>query len=138
VRYLSREPLKAAFDDDDRSQHVDGIVLSPDQVDRGKEEDVMAIDGNWNVDMETPMGTQNAKLELVVAGTNLTGKMMGSGGAVEISDGRIDGNKASWKAKIKQPMPLTLQFSVTVDGNNMAGNVKLGIFANAPLKGTRA
>jgi hypothetical protein len=76
----------------------------------------MAIDGNWKIDMETPMGTQSAQLQLASTGGKLTGKMLGGGGAVELADGLIDGNKASWKADIKQPMALTLEFSVTVDG----------------------
>jgi hypothetical protein len=98
----------------------------------------MAIDGNWKIDMETPMGTQSAQLQLASSGGKLTGKMMGSGGAVDLADGHIDGNKASWKADIKQPMALTLEFAVTVDGGDMQGSVKLGMFGDAPLKGKRA
>jgi hypothetical protein len=33
---------------------------------------------------------------------------------------------------------MTLEFAVTVTGDNMAGSVKLGMFGNAPLRGTRA
>jgi hypothetical protein len=35
-------------------------------------------------------------------------------------------------------MPLTLEFSVTVDGAGMSGSVKLGMFGDAPLTGKRA
>jgi hypothetical protein len=98
----------------------------------------MAIDGNWKIDMETPMGTQSAQLQLASTGGKLTGKMLGGGGAVELADGLIDGNKASWKADIKQPMALTLEVSVTVDGGDMNGSVKLGMFGDAPVKGKRA
>ena len=98
----------------------------------------MAIDGTWSADMETPMGTQTISLQLASEGTTLTGKMSGSGGSVELLDGQVDGNKASWKADIKQPVPLTLEFSVTVDGAGMSGSVKLGMFGDAPLTGKRA
>jgi hypothetical protein len=98
----------------------------------------MAIDGTWSADMETPMGTQTISLQLASAGTTLTGKMSGSGGSVEHFDGHVDGNKASWKADITQPMSLTLEFSVTVDGAGMSGSVKLGMFGDAPLTGKRA
>jgi hypothetical protein len=97
----------------------------------------MAIDGTWSADMETPMGTQTISLQLASAGTTLTGNMSGSGGSVEIFDGHVDGNEASWKADIKQPMPLTLEFSVTLDGAAMSGSVKLGAFGDAPLTGKR-
>jgi hypothetical protein len=98
----------------------------------------MAIDGNWSADMQTPMGTQTISLQLASAGTKLTGKMSGSSGSVELFDGHVDGNKASWKADIQQPMALTLEFSVTVDGGGMSGSVKLGMFGDAPLTGKRA
>ncbi len=97
----------------------------------------MAIDGSWSADMETPMGTQTISLQLASAGTTLTGKLSGSGGSVELFDGHVDDDKASWKAEIKQPMPLTLEFSVTVDGAEMSGSVKLGMFGDAPLTGKR-
>jgi hypothetical protein len=98
----------------------------------------MAIDGTWSADMETPRGTQTISLQLASAGTTLTGKMSGSSGSVELFDGHVDGNSASWKADIKQPMPLTLEFSVTVAGDGMTGSVKLGMFGDAPLTGKRA
>ena len=76
-------------------------------------------------------------LQLATAGTTLTRNMSGSDGSVELFDGYVDGDKASWKADIKKPMPLTLEFSVTVDGARMSGNVKLGMFGDAPLTGKR-
>ena len=97
----------------------------------------MAIDGTWSADMETPMGMRTISLQLASAGTTLTGKMSASDGSVELFDGHVDGNNASWKADIKQPMPLTLEFSVTVDGAGMSGSVKLGTFGDAPLTGKR-
>ena len=35
-------------------------------------------------------------------------------------------------------MAMTLEFSATVDGDEISGNVKLGAFGNASLSGTRA
>ena len=97
----------------------------------------MVIDGTWSADMETPMGTQTISFQLASTGTTLTGKLSGSDGSVELFDGYVDGDKASWKADIKKPMPLTLEFSVTVEGARMSGNVKLGMFGDAPLTGKR-
>jgi hypothetical protein len=98
----------------------------------------MAIDGTWSADMETPMGTRTVSLDLASAGTTLTGKMSSSDGSVEVFDGHVDGDSASWKADIKQPMALTLEFSVTIEGAGMTGSVKLGTFGDAPLTGKRA
>jgi hypothetical protein len=35
-------------------------------------------------------------------------------------------------------MPMTLEFSGTVDGDNMTGEVKLGMFGTQSFSGTRA
>ena len=37
-----------------------------------------------------------------------------------------------------QPFPITLEFTVTVSGDNMEGSVKAGAFGSSPLKGVRA
>ena len=34
-------------------------------------------------------------------------------------------------------MPLTLEFSAAVDGDRLSGSVKLGMFGDAPVTGTR-
>jgi hypothetical protein len=34
-------------------------------------------------------------------------------------------------------MALTLEFSATVEGDSMTGTVKLGMFGDAPMSGTR-
>ena len=77
-------------------------------------------------------------LGLASSGGALTGKLSGAQGEIELQDGKIDGNNVSWKANITSPMALTLEFSATVDGDKMSGNVKLGAFGNASFTGTRA
>ncbi|MEM7218981.1 MAG: hypothetical protein AAF515_11500 [Pseudomonadota bacterium] len=99
----------------------------------------MSADGTWTTVMNTPMGAQNGSMELSTEGGSLTGTLKGPNGeAVEITDGAVDGDALSWKAAITQPMPLTLEFSATVDGDSMSGDVKLGAFGNASFTGTRA
>lgn len=98
----------------------------------------MAVDGTWKIAMETPLGTRNATLALTSSGGRLTGTMSGEAGATEIEDGTVSGNMVSFKADITNPMPLTLEFSATIDGDKLAGTVKLGMYGNAPLSGTRA
>ena len=98
----------------------------------------MSAAGSWNISMETPMGTRKALLTLSAEGAALTGTMAVDAGSTAIKDGKIDGNKVSWKTDIQQPMPMTLEFEATVSGDSMSGNVKLGAFGNAPLTGVRA
>ena len=39
---------------------------------------------------------------------------------------------------ISDPMPLTLEFSGTVDGNELTGSVMLGNFGSSSFSGTRS
>ena len=98
----------------------------------------MSADGNWNTTMNTPMGAQNATLTLATDGNSLTGKMSGPQGELELQDGAVDGDNLTWKADITTPMAMTLEFSATVEGDEISGTVKLGAFGNATFSGTRA
>lgn len=98
----------------------------------------MSASGKWNVTMNTPMGAQQGVLDIQVEGDSLSGSMSGAQGTLPLSDGKADGNALSWKAQMTQPMPMTLEFRATVDGDAISGNVKLGAFGDASFSGSRA
>jgi len=97
----------------------------------------MALDGTWKITVNTPMGVQEGTLTLKTEGTKLTGTQNGPNGSMAIQNGKVDGNKLTWTADMTQPMPLKLEFSVTVAGDQMTGEVKAGAFGASPLSGTR-
>lgn len=96
------------------------------------------VDGTWDTVVNTPMGQQKGQLTVNSDGSSFTGTMTGDRGSLDISDGAVDGNKLTWTADIAEPMPMKLSFSVEVNGDEMTGNVQLGMFGNAPLTGSRA
>ena len=98
----------------------------------------MAIDGKWNAVIDTPMGKQNVELDLTVSGDSVTGTASQSGQTTPLDQGRVDGDDLTWQVSVTRPFPMTLTFTVTVDGDQMSGNVKAGSFPAAPLTGTRA
>jgi len=56
------------------------------------------IDGKWTAEVEGRRGTVTQTLVLQAAGNNLAGSFEGGrGNAVDISDGKIDGNAVSFK-----------------------------------------
>jgi hypothetical protein len=84
------------------------------------------------------MGAQAVTLTLATSGNVLTGKAVSPQGEMELTDGTCDGDNLTWKAQLTQPMPITLEFSATVDGDNISGEAKLGSFGSAAFSGTRA
>ena len=98
----------------------------------------MSADGTWTTTMNTPMGAQNGTMELKTEGNTLTGTLSGPQGSLDIEDGTVDGNSLAFKASVTSPMAMTLEFSATVDGDSISGDVKLGAFGNATFTGTRA
>jgi hypothetical protein len=98
----------------------------------------MSADGTWKLSMQTPIGERKSTLALQTAGGALTGKLTGEeGNATDIYEGKLDGNSASWKADIKSPMPLTLAFTGTVDGDKISGTVSAGAIGSWPFNGTK-
>lgn len=96
------------------------------------------VNGTWNIEVNTPMGKQTAEVSVEADGDAFTGDISITQGSSPITDGQVDGNKLTWSVKINQPMPMTLEFAVEVNGDEMTGFVKLGMFGSSAVKGTRA
>ena len=99
----------------------------------------MSADGKWTTTINTPMGAQNGEIDFSSDGNSLSGTLKAAtGDTVDITDGTIDGDNLSWKAAITSPMPLTLEFSATIDGDSISGDVTLGPMGKATFTGQRA
>jgi hypothetical protein len=98
----------------------------------------MAVDGDWNLTMTTPMGERNATLSVKSSGSTLTGTQGAEGNTAEIFDGTVNGNDLTWKVSITNPMPLTLEFTGKVSGDSMSGDMGIGPMGSFPFTGKRA
>jgi hypothetical protein len=98
----------------------------------------VTANGNWNLVVSTPMGERRATLSLKTDGSTLTGSQMADGNSAEIFEGIVNGNQLSWKVSITDPMPMTLEFNGTVDGDEVSGSVTLGNFGSSTFSGTRS
>ena len=98
----------------------------------------MSADGTWNVTLNTPMGAQARTLELATDGNTLTGTMSGPQGSMELENGTADGDSLSWTVNMTQPMPITIEATATIDGDEISGEAKLGAFGTATFSGSRA
>jgi len=99
----------------------------------------MSADGTWKLTMNTPIGERKSTLVLTSAGATLTGKLTSEeGNSTDIFDGKAAGDAVSFKAAIKSPMPLTLEFSGKVAGDAISGNVNASGVGGWPFSGARA
>lgn len=95
------------------------------------------VQGKWNITIKTPMGDKSGVLDLTVSGKTLTGSLSDAEHHVAISDGRVEGNKLSWKAKITKPMRLSFKFSAIVEQDRISGDAR-HLLGSATFSGTRA
>jgi hypothetical protein len=99
----------------------------------------MAADGKWQLTINTPMGAQQSTLTISCSGGAVSGtQSAATGDERPIEDGKVNGDKISWKASITKPMPMTLEFTATVQEDSMNGSVKLGPFGTQSFRGVRA
>lgn len=98
----------------------------------------MAFDGNWNITMKTPMGERKGSLTLQQDGASLSGKMRSPEGEIDIENGQVNGDSASWDVNATSPMPITLSFTAQLNGADLNGDVNFGAFGTGEFSGTPA
>ena len=96
------------------------------------------VDGSWNTVTQSPMGNQEAKLDVASSGETFTGTYSGAMGTTEIKNGKVNGDTLNFQVDITVPMPMTLDIEATVDGDAITGTVTAGMFGSFPMNGTRA
>ena len=97
----------------------------------------MSVQGKWAITIKTPMGERRGVLDLIVEGATLSGSLTDGEHFAAITDGRIQGNKLTWSAKITQPMRMSFKFAATVDTDRIDGNAK-HLLGSATFTGVRA
>lgn len=97
----------------------------------------MSVAGQYDCVTKSPMGDQKSVLTVNVDGDSWTGSNAGQMGALDITDGKVDGNTLTWTMDMKVPMPMKLEGSATVDGDTITGQIKAGAFGTMAMSGTR-
>lgn len=97
----------------------------------------VAIDGTYNVEIDTPMGRQSGKLTLKTSGDKLNGSADTMLGKNDFT-GNVKGDEAFWNVEIKSPMgAMKLAFNSRVAGDVITGEVKAGSLGSFPFKGRK-
>lgn len=95
------------------------------------------VGGSYDCVTKSPMGDQKSVFTVNVDGDSFTGSNSGAMGALDVENGKVDGNKLSWTMNMKVPMPMTLECEATIDGDTLTGSIKAGPFGSMPMNGTR-
>jgi hypothetical protein len=120
-----------------RRQASSSLAWASPRVGHGAEERQMSADGTWKLAMQTPIGERKVTLDLKSAGAALSGKLTADGNSTDIFDGAANGDNLTFKAAIKVPMPLTLEFTAAVSGDKISGSVNASGVGSWPFSGAR-
>ena len=96
------------------------------------------VGGKWNITIKTPMGDKAGVLELQTAGTALTGSLSDAEHFVQISDGKIDGDRLSWSAKLTKPVRMKFKFTAIVEAKNRMSGTAAYLLGRVTFTGARA
>jgi aerobic carbon-monoxide dehydrogenase large subunit len=94
------------------------------------------IDGDWKMEMATPMGKQEMTAHFETDGSSLSGFLSSPEGQQSFA-GTVEGNRVRFDLKVEKPMKLTLKYDITVEGDRLTGKCKMGIFGSAKLSAVR-
>ena len=92
---------------------------------------------SWKITLKTPMGPQEFTAHIVRNGDVFSGRIDSPMGSEPITNGVAKGAALNWTMSVKKPMPIKVVFDVKVDGDQMTGKAKLGVFGTAELTGVR-
>ena len=91
----------------------------------------------WELTLQTPMGPQVMIAQINRSGDSFAGTISSGEMAAQEITGKISGNTLTWTLSITKPMSIKLSFEAKVDGDEMTGIVKFGMFGKAALAGKR-
>lgn len=97
----------------------------------------MSATGSWNVTVKSPMGEGPATINLTEEGGALSGMLSGAQGDQSFTGGTVDGNSLAWTIDVTSPMPMKVECSAEVDGNDISGSLKFGAMGSATFAGSR-
>ena len=96
----------------------------------------MSASGKWNVVVKAPMGDMSVTFDLVDDGSNLNGTITRSGDQTNITNGRVQGDKLSWRCTVTQPKAGDIDFTAIFSGNSISGELT-GPLGKGTFTGTK-
>lgn len=95
------------------------------------------VDGAYDCVTKTPMGDQASVFTIVSDGDTFQGTNASPLGSMDVKDGRIDGNRLTWRMEMTLPMPMTLSCEGIVEGDSITASIDAGPFGAITMAGKR-
>lgn len=121
---------------------VDGVMYKQEVKEEKKADPSKKAEasGNWSYSTETPQGTNTGKLKIKNDGGTLGGTISSnmSDKETEIKNVTLEGNKLTFTFDYQMgPNAVSIEVSLTIDGDAFEGSMAVGTFGSFPMKGTR-
>ncbi|MDB6160032.1 MAG: cytochrome [Gammaproteobacteria bacterium] len=91
----------------------------------------------WELTLSAPMGPQVMTAHIVRNGESFSGTMSSAEMTAQEISGTVSGNTLSWTLPLTKPVAIKLGFEAAIEGDKIAGEVKLGMFGKGALTGKR-
>jgi hypothetical protein len=98
---------------------------------------VVNFAGTWKGTIDTPIGRMEVVFDITEENGVIGGKASNKHETIEIRDAVADGNALTWLLDATKPMKVTLNMAVAVDGDEMVGTSKAGIFPASKVRAQR-
>jgi imidazolonepropionase-like amidohydrolase len=96
------------------------------------------VAGTWDLTVTSPQGENRASMTVTQSEATLEGTMATEMGTVQVTDGRITGQRVTFTVAVPiSGQTTTIVFRGTVDGNRMSGTADLGAMGSATFTGER-
>ena len=96
------------------------------------------VGGTWDLTVTTQQGENRATMTVTQSGVTLDGTMATELGTVQVTDGRVTGQRVTFTIALPiSGQTTTMVFQGTVDGNRMTGTADLGAMGSATFTGER-
>jgi hypothetical protein len=114
-------------------------LIAPLRLQAAVGQDAASVDGDWNVQMETPQGTMDVTMTLQTKEDHLEGTLHGPQGDAPLL-GSLDGKALKFQLNVDTPQgAFTIDFTGDVDGDTIAnGSANLGDFGTMAWTAKRA
>lgn len=91
----------------------------------------------YTISVDTPVGTQNGTLALLLENDQCTGRLFNEAGELKVHNGRFDNTEIHWNLQLFKPIPMTIACRAQIEGPHLKGIATVAAFGDFIFTGTR-